>query len=445
VRPPERTRPVVAWLLALGAVGFAVRAGLALAVADRHFYGYDAQWYHLVANHLAGGDGFVVGGEVVVGGLPLTPWADPRATALFPPAYPAVLALGSLAGADTLLGHQIVSALIGATTVVLAGLLARRLAGDVAGLAAAALAALHPLLVGADVALMSESLYGLLAVALLLLAYRTIERPTSGHWVLLGTAGGVAALTRNEGIVLGAVVVAATALAVPARRDPGRLRHALLAGACLLALVVPWIVRNAVQVDGARGVSTNPGATIAGANCHDTYYGDRLGGWEYFCLRFERWHATGEPEAAFFEQLAREGLEYARDHAARVPLVVAARVGRVTSLFAPVTETRAASNEGRHFAAELTGVGAYYATLGGGIAGLVLLRARRVPVGPLLAPAAVVLAAALLHGNPRVRFALEPVLVAATGASAAAILERLLRRAGPLIGDERLVRSPPWQ
>lgn len=417
--------------LAVAAVaGAAIRAVVVLAVADRHVYGYDAQWYHLVANHLGAGDGFVVGGEVIVGGLPLVPWVDPRATALFPPAYPAVLGVGSALGIDTLVGHQLLSAGLGTATVVLVGLLAVRLAGGVAGALAAGVAAVHPLLIGADVALMSESLYGVVVVLGLLAAYRVVDRPAPARWAVLGAIGGVAALTRNEGLVLAALSVAAAAVVVARRGRPVRT-GVLVAAAVAVLVVAPWVVRNAVAVDGARGVATNPGATLAGANCHDTYYGDRLGGWQYFCMRFDRWDATGMPEAAFFSMLGDEGIDYAVDHVPRWPLVVAARLGRVSGLFAPVSEARIAGNEGRHFAVELAGFGLYYVTLPLGIAGFLLLRSRRVPVLPLLAPAAVVLAAALLHGNPRVRFAAEPVLVATAAVAASALLPRLLRRTQP--------------
>ena len=41
-------------------------------------------WYHTVANHLGGGDGFVVDGKpVIAGGFPLTPWRDPRRPVTF--------------------------------------------------------------------------------------------------------------------------------------------------------------------------------------------------------------------------------------------------------------------------------------------------------------------------------------------------------------------------
>ena len=119
-----------------------------------------------------------------------------------------------------------------------------------------------------------------------------------------------------------------------------------------------------------------------------------------------------------------QGFEYTREHSERWPLVVAARVGRVTSLYAPVSEARIASNEGRHEMVEVAGIGLYYLTLGGAVAGFALLSRRRTAVGPLLAPVVVAAVVALLHGNPRARFAVEPTLVVTSAVAVVAVLDR---------------------
>jgi dolichyl-phosphate-mannose-protein mannosyltransferase len=422
---PRAARTFWLWLLLVAVLALSVRVGLVLEVRDHHAFGYDATWFHVVANHIADGDGYVVGGATRVGDLALTPWIEPRATALFPPAYPAALSIGSLLGADTFLAHQVFSSLFGVATVVLIGLLGRRVGDERVGLLAALVAALHPLLIGADVALMSESFYGAVAVAAMLLAFRVIDRPTAaGRWIALGAAGGVAALTRNEGIAFAVVIVVLTMLNVEQAHQRARLQGAALAVGVVLLCAAPWAIRNSIEVPGARGISTNTGATVVGANCPDTYFGDRLGGWAPTCLHLDRWHAGAAPEAEFFNGLARDGFDYARDHPGRWPLVVAARVGRVTSLYAPVSEVRIASNEGRHEMVELTGIGLYYLTLGGGIAGFAVLWRRHAAVGPLLAPVVVAGVVALLHGNPRVRFAVEPTLVVTSAVAAVAVLDR---------------------
>ncbi len=420
-------------LVLIAAAALVLRVAAVLVVEDRHFYGYDALWYSGVANELADGNGFVIGGSASVGGFPLTPWLEARPTAFFPPAYPMALSGGSLLGLDTLVGHQLLSSLFGAVTVVLIGVLGRSLAGPRVGLVAAALAAVHPLLIGADVALMSESLYGVVVTGLLVLAYRVIDRPDRRRWVALGLLGGAVALTRNEGVVLAVLVIIATAAAVSTARCPRRLRFAAVALGVTILVALPWVVRNAIRVEGVRGVAANPGATIAGANCEETYYGDRIGGWHFFCLEIDRWHTSSASEADFYGDLASEGIEYATGHIERWPVVVTARLGRVFSLYEPVEEVLLASNEGRHQRFELVGVGLYYVTVAGGTAGLMLLRRRRVAIGPLLAPVAVAALAALLHGNPRIRFAAEPTLLVATSVTLMAPCSR--PRPGPQASD----------
>src|SRR3954468_8579997 len=67
-------------------------------------------------------------------------------TADKPPLYPLVLALFTAVGGHGWIPHQIAGALIGTGTVAVTAVLGRRVAGDVAGLVAGALAAVYPLL-----------------------------------------------------------------------------------------------------------------------------------------------------------------------------------------------------------------------------------------------------------------------------------------------------------
>ena len=60
------------------------------------------------------------------------------------------------------------------------------LAGERAGLLAAGIAAVSPVLISADSAVMSETLLGLLVLLCALAAYRLRERPTYGPATLLG-------------------------------------------------------------------------------------------------------------------------------------------------------------------------------------------------------------------------------------------------------------------
>ena len=86
--------------------------------------------------------------------------------------------------------------------MVAIGYLGRRVAGARVGLIAAAIAAVYPVLIGADASLLTESLFGLCVAVAMLIAYRLFDAP-SGWWALaLGVAIGVASLARSEGLLL---------------------------------------------------------------------------------------------------------------------------------------------------------------------------------------------------------------------------------------------------
>src|SRR5919107_1071890 len=136
-------------IVALAAV--AIRTAATLRHRDYPVIG-DALTFHLEGGHLAHGEGF----RRIFEDVP---------TAEHPPLFIVLLAAFTLLGGGGILAQQLLLGLVGAVTVVLVGLLGRRVAGDRAGLLAAALAAVHPLLWLADGALMSESLYGPFVVA----------------------------------------------------------------------------------------------------------------------------------------------------------------------------------------------------------------------------------------------------------------------------------------
>src|SRR4051794_40979081 len=159
-------------LAAIAAAALAVRVVAAIVTND-HLVQGDAMTFHQVAQHLADGQGFH------------QPFG-PAPTAEHPPGWEVVLAGADRLGLNGYLGHRLLGALIGTVTVVLIGLLGRAVAGARVGLVAAALAALYPALWGADVSLMSETLYGALVVASLLAALWFRERPGAGRAAAMG-------------------------------------------------------------------------------------------------------------------------------------------------------------------------------------------------------------------------------------------------------------------
>ena len=100
-------------------------------------------------------------------------------------------------------------------------------------------------------------------------------------------------------------------------------------------------------------------------------------------------------EAVDNNRAARKGIEYARDHAVRVPLVLAARVTRTWGLFWPGQVP-----EGRAKWVTYAGVAVYVVLLPLAAFGLVTLRRRRVPVWAATAPLVVVTVATDVLINP---------------------------------------------
>ena len=117
----------------VAAAGLAFRVWYVLAEHRHDNYFGDAWAYHRGAVLLAHGHGFVDAFRFdLAGGVE-------RAGAAHPPLYTLYLAAWSLIGIDGPLQHRLVTTLLGAATIVVVAYVARRLAGDRAGIVATGL------------------------------------------------------------------------------------------------------------------------------------------------------------------------------------------------------------------------------------------------------------------------------------------------------------------
>jgi len=343
-------------------------------------------------------------------------------TADKPPLYPLVLAAFTIVGGHGWIPHQIAGALIGTGTVAATAFLGRRVAGDVVGLLAAGIAALYPMLIAADGSFRSESLYALLIAATLLSGYALWDRPTVRRALVCGVVIGLATLTRSEAVLLLVLVVfPAALLAVTPRRAGVRT----LAAAAATALVLtPWLVRCWIEFDRPVFVSTNSGGLLAGANCDKTYHGEWLGQWRFDCLR----PVHDANEAAGAAKLASDGINYARDHADRLPVVLTVRFLRSWELYRPRQQWKSERFfEGRDLRVEQIGVAIYFVLAVLAIAGAVWLRGRGQPLRILAAPFVLVTLVSIgAYGFTRFRVAAEPALVVLASVTVAAAAARLL-------------------
>jgi 4-amino-4-deoxy-L-arabinose transferase-like glycosyltransferase len=395
-------------LAAIVAGAVALRLLYVLVLARHVPMAGDSQFFNAEANLVANGKGYVEPFVEAAYGISVP-------TAAHPPLYPTVLAGMSFLGFDGVLAHRALGALLGGGTIVLIALLGRRIGGERVGLVAAAVATLYPLLVAADGAPMSESLYGLLIAACLLVALKLHEHRTVRLAAALGALIGLAALTRSEALLLLVLV------GLPLTGRALKPAVALIA-ACVLVLT-PWTVRNWSAFDRFTLISHNDSTVLAGANCAKAYYGSDLGGWRFDCISPRRTFREGVQAARW----RREGIDYATGHAGRWPALVPVRVLRTWDLWQPRRQVESA--EGRARWAEIAGVAAYYLLLPLAIGGGVLLwRRNRGMAAILLAPALLVtLSSAIGYGNPRFRHAFELSIVVL----AALALVTLARRRAP--------------
>jgi 4-amino-4-deoxy-L-arabinose transferase-like glycosyltransferase len=397
-------------LAGIALLAFAVRLGYGLAAHLPTGVGDDV-WYHEVANGLADGHGFAT--------PPLVGYRS--ATAFHLPLFPAVLAIGSKLGASSYEAHQAIGWGLGAGTVVMVGVIGRSLGGERLGLVAAAVAALYLPLAINDSLLMSESLYGLLIAVVLLVALRLREAPSGRRAALLGLAIGVAALTRGEALLF-VVLLAPVAWGAGGRR----LRNVALVCAGAAIVVLPWCVRNTLVFDRPVGLTTGTGSTFAGANLDATYHGRLLGAHDPLGIgRTPSGRRPVRNEAVQSERWQEDAARYVGGHLGRVPVVVAARIGRTWSLYplTPAEKARYAANYNTHLkSAEYLALVAFVLAVCLAVLGARGLRRAGGPLWILVAPMVLVtVVSAVGYGDLRFRQAADVSIALLAGLGALAV------------------------
>jgi 4-amino-4-deoxy-L-arabinose transferase-like glycosyltransferase len=386
-------------LTVIVAVGLGIRVGYVLIFAQHvNNKVYDSFWYGVTANELKLGHFFA---------LPFT-----NAPSAAHPPLTSILAgsvnflIGLHAGTTF---QRLVMAVLGTGAVLCVGLLGRSVAGPWVGLVAAGLAAVAPNFWIPSGIVMSEAPAMLFMALILLAVVRLLRSPTVLMAPLLGAACGAEALVRAELLLFVPFLLVPGALlarSVSLRRRFGLMGVGIL---CSLFVVAPWVGRNLATFTDPTYISTGNGYALLGANCPQTYAGAQLGSWSLSCSFAAPAHGDESVEAAKAQHAA---VQYAEHHAGRLPVVVLARVGRVWDFYQPIQMANADVNEGRPVPASLAGLGFYYALLPLGVAGVVMLRRRRIPQWFLLVPAGVItVVAAVFYGTVRFRAPFEVCLV----------------------------------
>ncbi|WCO65069.1 glycosyltransferase family 39 protein [Iamia majanohamensis] len=462
----RRLTPLAAGLATITTGALAWRLLTLVSINRTNPSGGDPFYYHHQANMLADRVGYSEPFRWVEQGLAVP-------SAIHPPLLSTWLALGSGLGARTFLAHKTLTAVLSVLVVVVAALVARRLAGDRAALVTAVLVAVYPNLWVIDGALWPEGVYTTMCGLAVLAAYRWWERPDLRRAALLGAVIAVAALARGEALFLYPLLVAPLFLL---RRGVGlgrKVAAGATAGVCGLLLLAPWTVRNVTAFDQVVTLSTNSDEVLYYANCADSYGLEEtrpqppgapaadpsfLGYWSFNCQQRERARAgmpvTDPDQAALYRECLGDlwtpelegvvpgeppgneadkakywrclGVDYARENVDRLPVVALARIGRELDVYRPDQSLEILSIEGRPEGAARLGRLAWWVLAPVGVVGWLALRRRRVLVYPLVSLGLMVLVTTVYaYGAVRFRTPLELALLIGAGVVGEAVWRRL--------------------
>ncbi len=397
------------------AVGLAIRLAFVLVVQSRvDELSGDAEWYHLQARLVAQGQGFLHPFLYYDEG-----WRVPGAD--HPPGFVVLLAALDRLGIDTPQGQRVVMCLLGTVSIMVIGLLGRRLGGSRIGLIAAALAAIYPNIWINDGMLLTETVFILVTAIALLFTYRYYASQGRGDVLVLSVALTAAMLVRPESALMFVVLLVplvATRVSLSARERVVQLGAAALVPIVCLA---PWVAYNLSRFDEPVLLSNGLGQTLLAGNCDATYSGDKLGFWDFSCIPSEVDLSGERPDLSGLDATYRDrALDYMSEHSDALPRVVAARVLRLWGVFRPnqsvgldgMVEGRAGGEPGHGLRIALEAMWAYFVLLPAAVAGAFLLARRRVQILPLFAQALIVtIVAAGTFGLTRYRAGVEVSIV----------------------------------
>jgi 4-amino-4-deoxy-L-arabinose transferase-like glycosyltransferase len=413
-------------VIAIVALALVVR--LVVIVADSGYVPLQDDWdYDRHARSIASSDGFPDSYYV----------ADRGPSALRAPGYPYFLAAVYVVSGDSIDTGRVVNAILGALAVFLLYLIAKRVWGPRVGLLAAGAAAIFPPLVLLSRDLLSESLFIALELGAVLcvLEFRRLRAP---RWaVLAGLLAGLAALTRNPGPAL-AIPVILGLWAYRPRWSWRAARAPAIALACMVLIVLPWTIRNAVEFGRFIPITSGTGFAMAGTYNEVSFRDDaHPGSWrtprvapEYTPLFL----AAGVDEGTLDATLRSEAASFAVDHPGYVAEASSWNLlrmfevvgGSVVELNGEVITTRGIGSADPLAERIGLGIAALFAIQG--IYAIVCRRRRDAvgglptPRGPLflwLVPVFLILVSVPVNGLPRLRTPVDPfiLILAAIGAS----------------------------
>jgi len=276
----------------------------------------DSHRYVRVAENIAAGRGPIESDDIRTG-------TDP----LFPALLAIAPALGWCERAEIFAWGRALNVLFGSISVLLVALLARQIAGSRAGLIAAAILAIDPILLYFHALVLTETCY----VALFLAACCAILRLTAGGSAWWAAAAGMflglGAVARSSGLLLAFAMVP---FAWHFASRHGRSRRACAAvglmGLALVAVLAPTVWRNHRLLGSFVPIRTGTGASLL----------EGLGPWADGGPGMDRIHypptPAGADEATRDRIYSRSAFDWAREHPARAMRLAWAKLRRTWSI-----------------------------------------------------------------------------------------------------------------
>lgn len=426
------------WVIGLGGLAFrwwailSYRPTCSTGAPDCYTLAGDASYHHEQANLIADGHWFKNPIEFQLGSGTLNDSAGD------PPLYQLFLAFWSVLGLDSVTWHRVLSSLFGFALIVMVGFAARRIAGQVfgpatgdrAGVFAALLAAVHPLMWINDLMLLSEGPYQALLVPVMWAAWKWTKDPTRRRMAVVGAAIALAALARAEAVaLLGFLVVILVVWRNPLDRGE-RVRQGAVGILAGLLVLAPWLVYNNLRFEEPVTLTSASGTVMMAGSCDTAWSGESMGIWakcfEERQLQFEMeeeypgsYRSPDDPERVVYDESVidrfntEKALEYTFDNLDRYPLVVLARMGRSLEVFRVEHTLRVNYNvEGRWKIPSVLGLVGYYGLIPFTILGFEMLRRRGERLVPFAAMWTLVLfASAITFGLTRYRVPIDVAMI----------------------------------
>src|SRR4051812_42068373 len=120
----------------------------------------------------------------------------------------------------------------------------------------------------------------LLVTVTMIVAYRWRDRPRPATAALFGAVIALTALARGEGVLLLPVLAVPWMLWTRSLTRAVRIRHLVVTVTACLAVLGPWMIRNATTFAEFVPLSTNGNEVMVYANCPSAYNGPFAGYWD---------------------------------------------------------------------------------------------------------------------------------------------------------------------